>query len=468
MLFRSYQDLRVFVPREEACKIQILHLENKLAKKKELKLVYYVKPVLDEDEIISNGYLDLKFNESNNLITVQNQTKELKNRNILYITSSEKISSYTGSKKSFIGNGTIRNPEGIRKVELDKKNSLGIDDVIAVELKIDLEAFERKDIVLLLGADENLLNLKDTAYKYTNVNNAINEYENTIKKWKGLLSNIKVETPMESMNILLNGWLLYQTLCSRMLARSGYYQSGGAYGFRDQLQDCIGLKYISSEYLKNQIIKHSKHQFIEGDVEHWWHEETSRGIRTRFSDDLLWLPYMVAEYIRFTGDYGILNIETNYVKGANLEENVSEKYDLYLPSEEKETIYMHCIRAIEKSLNFGEHGLPKIGSGDWNDGFSNVGPKGRGESVWLGFFQYTVLDKFSRICEEYAEYYSQGDKTESTGNEKITEQTELERAKKYREIMDNLKKALNTEAWDGRWYKRAFMDDGNELRKHTK
>ena len=253
-----------------------------------------------------------------------------------------------------------------------------------------------------------------------------------------------------------------------MLARSGYYQSGGAYGFRDQLQDCIGLKYISSEYLKNQIIKHSKHQFIEGDVEHWWHEETSRGIRTRFSDDLLWLPYMVAEYIRFTGDYGILNIETNYVKGANLEENVSEKYDLYLPSEEKETIYMHCIRAIEKSLNFGEHGLPKIGSGDWNDGFSKVGPKGRGESVWLGFFQYTVLDKFSRICEEYAEYYSQGDKTESTGNEKITEQTELERAKKYREIMDNLKKALNTEAWDGRWYKRAFMDDGNELRKHTK
>ena len=463
-----YQDLRVFVPREEACKIQILHLENKLAKKKELKLVYYVKPVLDEDEIISNGYLDLKFNESNNLITVQNQTKELKDRNIMYITSSEKISSYTGSKKSFIGNGTIRNPEGIRKVELDKKNSLGIDEVIAVELKIDLEAFERKDIVLLLGADENLLNLKDTAYKYTNVNNAINEYENTIKKWKGLLSNIKVETPMESMNILLNGWLLYQTLCSRMLARSGYYQSGGAYGFRDQLQDCIGLKYISSEYLKNQIIKHSKHQFIEGDVEHWWHEETSRGIRTRFSDDLLWLPYMVAEYIRFTGDYGILNIETNYVKGANLEENVSEKYDLYLPSEEKETIYMHCIRAIEKSLNFGEHGLPKIGSGDWNDGFSKVGPKGRGESVWLGFFQYTVLDKFSRICEEYAEYYSQGDKTESTGNEKITEQTELERAKKYREIMDNLKKALNTEAWDGRWYKRAFMDDGNELRKHTK
>ena len=441
-----YQDLKVFVPREESCKIQILHLENKLAKKKKLKLIYYVKPVLDEDEIKSNGYLDLKFNESNNLITIQNQTKETKNKTIMYISSSEKILSYTGSKESFIGNGTIKNPEGIRKIELDKKNSVGINNIIAIELKIDLEAFERKDIVVTLGAGENLLNLQDIAYKYTNVSNAISEFENTKKYWKNTLENIKVETPMESMNILLNGWLLYQTLCSRMFARSGYYQSGGAFGFRDQLQDCMGLKYISSEYLKNQIIKHSKHQFIEGDVEHWWHEETSRGIRTRFSDDLLWLPYMVAEYIQFTGDYEILNIETNYVKGPILEEGVSERYDLHLPSEEKESIYMHCIKAIEKSLNYGKNGLPKIGSGDWNDGFSNVGPKGIGESVWLGFFQYAVLDKFTKICEE-------------APNHKLDENVE-----KYKKIMENLKKALNTNAWDGRWYKRAFMDDGNELR----
>ena len=486
-----FQNLKVFIPREESCKIQILHLENKLAKKKELKLIYYIKPVLDEDEIKSNGYLELKYNDSNNLITIQNQTKEINNRDIMYVTSSEKILSYTGSKDSFIGNGTIKNPEGIRKIELDRKNSLGLDGIIAIELKINLEAFERKDIVIMLGADNNLLNLKDTAYKYTNVNNAINEYENTKKHWKNLLGNIKVETPMESMNILLNGWLLYQTLCSRMLARSGYYQSGGAYGFRDQLQDCIGLKYISPEYLKNQILKHSKHQFIEGDVEHWWHEETSRGIRTKFSDDLLWLPYMVAEYIEFTGDYGILDIETNYVKGEVLEENVSEKYDLHLKKKKKETIFMHCIRAIEKSLNFGEHGLPKIGSGDWNDGFSNVGPKGRGESVWLGFFQYAVLDKFSKICENYAK---NNEKTDEFNTENITEiQTKqktieinkedsnfdiqntenikevnkkigLERIEKYKNIMGKLKKALNTYAWDGRWYKRAFMDDGNELR----
>ena len=456
-----YQELTVFVPREDACKIQILHLENKLAKHKELKLVYYVKPVLDEDEVKSNGYLDLKYNEFNNLITVQNQAKEEKNRYIMYVTSSEKILSYTGSKDTFIGNGTIKNPEGIRKIELDRENALGKDSVVVIEMKISLEAFESKDIVIALGADESMLNLKDIAYKYANVNNAISEFNSNKKQWKELLGNIKVETPIESMNLLLNGWLLYQTLCSRVLARSGYYQSGGAFGFRDQLQDCIGLKYISPEYLKKQIIKHSEHQFIEGDVEHWWHDETSRGIRTRFSDDLLWLPYMVAEYIKFTGDYDILNIETHYVEGDALADGISDKYDLYLPSNKKESIYAHCIRAIEKSLDFGEHGLPKIGSGDWNDGLSNVGPRGRGESVWLGFFQYTVLNRFSEICKIYADKYL-------NDKQSIIKQTEEERINKYKSIMDNLKKALNTEGWDGRWYKRAYMDDGNELRKHTK
>ena len=525
------QKLKIYVPKEESVKVNILHLANKRAKRRELKLVYYIKPVLDEDETKSNGYIDLKYNESLNLITLQNDSKPLEKRTIAYVSASEKIASYTGSKDSFIGSGTVKNPEGVRKLELDRENSLGKDESSAIEIRISLEAFEEKNIIIILGADENSLNIKDTAYKYTNINNAINEYENTKRYWKDLLGKIKVETPVESMNIMLNGWLLYQTLCSRMLARSGYYQSGGAYGFRDQLQDCIGLKYISSEILKKQIIKHSKHQFIEGDVEHWWHEETSRGIRTRFSDDLLWLPYMVAEYIESIGDSSILKEETEYVQGPVLEEGVDERYDLYLPSNQKESIYMHCIRAIERSLKFGENGLPLIGSGDWNDGFSTVGNKGKGESVWLGFFQYKVLEMFSKICEEYGEKlenekegYANDIATEATPNknnsnepndltnkdnigmeqsgtiEKIknleenrasiedsltqNKENELqlkkqeyklqgvieqkenkakERANRYRKIMENLKRALNTKAWDGRWYRRAFMDNGNML-----
>ena len=244
------------------------------------------------------------------------------------------------------------------------------------------------------------------------------------------------------MNIMLNGWTVYQTIESRLLGRSGYYQSGGAYGFRDQLQDTLGLKYIHPEFLKHQIIKHAKHQFIEGDVEHWWHEETGRGIRTRFSDDLLWLVYVTLEYIGYTGDSSILEIEIPYLQGELLKEGEDEKYDKYQVTSFKEPLYEHCKKAIERSLNFGENGLPKIGSGDWNDGFSTVGNKGKGESVWLGFFLYGILDKFIPICKQ-------------KGEEEL--------AQKYMTIQNHLKRALNTNGWDGRWYKRAFMDDGNIL-----
>lgn len=187
---------------------------------------------------------------------------------------------------------------------------------------------------------------------------------------------------------------------------------------------------------------HSKHQFVEGDVEHWWHEENERGIRTRFSDDLLWLVYLVIGYIDFTGDEQILNIKTPYLEGIELEEGQDERYEKYIASKQEASIYEHCIKAIERSLNFGENGLPKIGSGDWNDGFSTVGNKGKGESVWLGFFLGAILEKFIPICEQMKDY---------------------ELAKKYETIRNDLKRALNTNAWDGRWFKRAFMDDGNVL-----
>ena len=244
------------------------------------------------------------------------------------------------------------------------------------------------------------------------------------------------------MNIMLNGWAIYQTITSRLWARSGYYQSGGAIGFRDQLQDTLGIKYIETDLMKEQIIKQASHQFIEGDVEHWWHEETNRGIRTRFSDDLLWLVYIVSEYIAYSGDYNILDEVTPYLKGEPLEENIDEKYNIYLPSEVTGTIYEHCIKAIEKSLNFGENGLPKIGSGDWNDGLNTVGNKNKGESIWLGFFIYDILEKFIPIIEKVGD---------------------SEKVDKYREIQNKLKKSLNSSGWDGRWFKRAYTDEGEPL-----
>ena len=436
------QELEVFVPKEDSCKIGILTLRNKAPNRKKLKLYYYIKPVIGEDEIKTTNYIDLNYDKNNNIICAKNLYREELEKTIIYVSSSKEIKSYTGDKNFFFGNGDISNPQAIKKVSLNNENSLGKKACIAYEIEIEIESFSNKEISLILGASEDIMDCKNIAYKYQKIQNCKQALNEVKSYWKDLLGRVQVYTPIESINIMLNGWIPYQIISSRLYAKTGYYQSGGAYGFRDQLQDTLGLKYIDTDFLKNQIIKHSKHQFIEGDVEHWWHEETKRGIRTRFSDDLLWLAYLVIEYINFTGDEEILQIETPYLEGKPLEEGQDEKYDRYVESNIKETIYKHAIRAIEKSINFGEHGIPKIGSGDWNDGFSTVGNKGKGESIWLGFFLYTILDAFIPICEK---------------------QQDFELAKKYEEIKMNLKKSLNTDGWDGRWYKRAYMDDGNIL-----
>ena len=316
----------------------------------------------------------------------------------------------------------------------------------------------KRDVIPSSVKDEKLINCKDVAYKYSKLNNCRQELVKVKNYWKDILGKVQVYTPLESTNILLNGWAMYQTIVSRLLGRSGYYQSGGAFGFRDQLQDTLGLKYLDYNFMKNQIIKHSKHQFKEGDVEHWWHDETKRGIRTRFSDDLLWLVFLVIEYINFTGDKSILDIETPFLEGEILQEGIDEKYDKYEESNEKARIYEHCIKAIEKSLNFGENGMPKIGSGDWNDGFSTVGNKGKGESVWLGFFLYYILDKFIPIIKE-----EEKNREEKSNQKEKTENDNIGLVEKYEKIKQELKRALNMKGWDGRWYKRAFMDDGNVL-----
>ena len=435
------QILDVFVPQKDSVKINILKLKNMSINKKKIKMWYYLKPVLGEDEIKTNGNLDLKFDKNSNTIIMNNlYNNEFKN--MIYVSSSEKINSYTGDKKCFIGGGTLKNPDGTTKIRLNNENSLGVNSCIAYEIEVTLESLSEKDIVFLLGAEESELNCKDISYKYSKIQNCRQELEKVKNNWKEISNKLQVKTPVESFNIILNGWAIYQTIESRLLGRTGYYQSGGAYGFRDQLQDTLGLKYLNPEILKNEIIKHSKHQFIEGDVEHWWHDETKRGIRTKFSDDLLWLPYAILEYIEFTGDYKILDVSTPYLDGKILENNEDERYDKYEESNVYGTIYEHSIKAIERSLNFGENGLPKIGSGDWNDGFSNVGPKGKGESIWLGFFLYNILDRFIPIL-------------------KI--RNDEEKANRYEEIKEKLKKNLNKNGWDGRWYKRAIMDDGNIL-----
>ena len=380
------------------------------------------------------------FEKDENIIFIKNLLASPEFNKIAYFSSNTRIKSFTKSKKVFFGNGNIKLPDSLFVNNFESKEGIG--NCLGLEFEINLREYEEKYLILDLGQENNLMEIYKTSNKFGNIENIDKGLESVNKRWANLINNLTIKTPDDELNILINGWLVYQTISCRLWGKSGFYQSGGANGFRDQLQDCLGMKYIDISLLKEQILKCARHQFVQGDVLHWWHDETKKGIRTRFSDDLLWLPYAVFEYVKFSGDKEILNEQIEYLVGDELKENEVEVYNLYFASDIKESLYEHCLKAINKACDFGENGFPKIGSGDWNDGFSNIGIKGKGESVWLGFFLYDVLNKFVQICDE---------------------RKDVENCEKFRNIKDTLRKNLNANAWDGRWYKRAIMDDGTVI-----
>ena len=434
------QELEIFVPNEESLKIIKFRIKNLINEERKIKLLIYIKPVLGEDEFFSNGNLFIE--KENNILKIKNTFPEdsFKDK-IMYITSDIEINSFTGEKENFFGNGNITNPDSLY-TNLNNESGLGKNSCIGIEFYLKFEKFEDKNFYLIIGEeikDTEIIKIKE---KYMEKNLVDLELEKSKSKWNNILNTIKVKTPSESLNILMNGWLVYQTLSSRILGKTGYYQSGGAFGFRDQLQDTLGIKYIDSKYLREQIINCARHQFLEGDVLHWWHNETKRGVRTRFSDDLLWLVYATIEYINFENNLDILDEEIEYLNGDILKQGENERYNLYHASSVKENLFNHCIRAIECVIERGIEPFPKIGVGDWNDGFNKVGEKGKGESIWLAFFLYDVLNKFIPICEE---------------------KNRVDLVQRYTDCKEKLKKNINSKGWDGRWFKRAITDDGNEI-----
>ena len=390
-------ELIVYVPIRRNEKIYSLKLKNLTNELKAIEVCFEAEPVLGVNREYTRKHL--KFKNINNGIAVSNLYREI----------------YKNDVVEFLCEKEIEQEVWNENIILKSKFNLLPNEEKCVNFKIKI-------------------NNRD-AIQYWNIESDLEKIKSF---WEDKTDKLKVNTPLTSLNIMMNGWLQYQTLTSRLWGRTSFYQAGGAFGFRDQLQDVLMFNYLDSELTRKQILYHAKHQFKEGDVLHWWHPEKDNGIRTRYSDDLLWLPYVLAEYIKKTGDYSILKEEVSYVEMSELGENENEKYEVTNESLEKDSLYVHAIKAIDRSLTFGINGLPNMGSGDWNDGMNNI----KGQSVWLGFFLGEVLQKFIPICEY---------------------EKDFERVEKYKKTFLELKDALNKNAWDGKWFKRAFFQNGEAL-----
>ena len=435
-------EMEVFCPKGEKLKLQKVILENLTDEDREISIYYYAQLVLGVFSYGSARYISTSLKDE--YIVGENPYSKYfgKGKAYLTIVGGENLT-FTGDRKEFIGiGGTTSRPRALEYNNLLNKTGSIYDPCLAVKSKLNLKAKEKKEVVILLGQEESYEDIEKIINKYKSIENCNNALEDVKKYWSHFLGNIQVKTKDKSMNYLLNGWLLYQTYSCRYLSRTAFYQSGGAYGYRDQLQDSISLGIVNSEITKAQILRSAEKQYLEGDVQHWWHPVINSGIRTRFSDDLLWLPYVTYEYISKTGDYSILNLKARYLEDEPLKEGEDERYTIVDVSNKEGSIYEHCIKAIDRALKFGKHNIPLMGSGDWNDGMSTVGNKGKGESVWLGWFLYKILDDFDIICDY------------------MKDEAKQEYYKKNKEF---IKENLEKEAWDGSWYRRAYFDDGTPL-----
>ena len=434
----------VFVPRNDSVKICIIKLHNVCTAERKLSVFYYAMMNMGVTHSQNAQYITTAIDFEKKYIYAVNPYNECFGKLYAYLKCcGGEETTFTGDRGEFLGRcGDIKNPRALKKEKLSDTCGSGYDPCLAVNSKICIKPDETKYLIIMLGEDESIYKAEDIMNFYEDINNVSKEIEKVKDYWSSILDAIKVETPDKSMDIMLNGWLLYQTVSCRLWARTAFYQSGGAYGFRDQLQDVMAAGFVKPQKERSQILLSASRQYTEGDVQHWWHPFIGSGIRTRFSDDLLWLPYTTCDYIKNTGDYEILNEVIPYLEDKPLKEGENERYNISAKSNKSDTLYIHCIKAIDHALHFGEHNIPLMGSGDWNDGMNTVGNKGKGESVWLGWFLYSILNDFTELC------IHAGD---------------LQKSKEYQNIKEFIKQNLNDNAWDGGWYRRAYFDDGTPL-----
>jgi cyclic beta-1,2-glucan synthetase len=436
------QELLLFAPLDAPVRISLLRLVNRSDRRRRLSITSYQELVLGVNRETSANHIVTDLEESEGAIFARNSyNNEFSNR-VAFAGTSEERFTMTCDRTEFIGrNGTLARPAALGRAALSGRDGAGLDPCAAIQTSIELQPGEAHQVIFLLGQAESIEAARAVNARFRSLHEVNDAFEKVLGFWDQTLGTIEIKTPDASMDTLVNRWLLCQTLACRVQGRSAFYQSSGAFGFRDQLQDVMALVYASPDVARRQILRAAGRQFKEGDVLHWWHDPTGRGVRTRFSDDLLWLPYVASFYVSVTGDYSVLEEMVPFIDGPLLQPDKIENYLQPSVSTESATVLEHCARAIDRSLGLGEHGLPLMGAGDWNDGMNRVGIQGKGESVWLGWFLCTVLSAFAPLCERYEM---------------------IERSKRFGQHMANLKKGLE-QAWDGDWYRRAYFDDGTPL-----
>ncbi|HEV3221092.1 MAG TPA: glucoamylase family protein [Candidatus Acidoferrales bacterium] len=436
-------DLVQYVPLEDPIKISRLVLQNNSGRKRRLSVAAYAEWVLGSSRSASAPFLITEIDLETGALFARSAWNGEFGGRIAFSDLGGLQNSYTGDRTEFLGrNGSAEYPAALaRGGPLSGHVGAGLDPCAALQTTLELAPGARVEIVFFLGEGENRERVRELLNKYRSAD--LDEVLRTVTTyWDDVLGAVQVTTPDPGMDLMLNRWLLYQTLACRVWARAAFYQLSGAYGFRDQLQDVLALTVPKREITREQLLLAASRQFTEGDVQHWWHPPSGRGVRTRISDDLLWLPYSVFQFIEATGDITVLDEPVPFLEGDRLAEGQDESYFQPRTSATRATIFEHCARALDRSLAVGSHGLPLMGTGDWNDGMNHVGEHGRGESVWLGWFLHTVLWEFAKIAE------SRG---------------EPKRAETWRLQVSALKAALERDGWDGEWYRRAFFDDGTPL-----
>jgi cyclic beta-1,2-glucan synthetase len=437
------QSWRVHVDREAPVKLGRLRLTNVWPHARRITATCYVEWVLGNTRADNAPFIVGDYDPDTCALLARNAFHRQGGDATAFLACSHGPHGLTGDRTEFLGrDGHVGAPAALRRIGLSGHVRAGDDPCAAYQVHLDLAPGASQEVIFVLGQGDNRDHAIALARRFRDVAVAETSWQEIRRHWQDFFGALQVRTPEPAMDLLLNRWLPYQVLACRLWARCGYYQSSGAFGFRDQLQDVMALTWAAPQQVRAQILRAASRQFQDGDVLHWWHEAPLRGVRTRCSDDLLWLPFVVAQYLTCTGDVALLGEMVPYLTGPPLRDDESEHYAEFLPSDERGTLYEHCRRAIDRACTVGPHGLPTIGNGDWNDGFNRVSTGGRGESVWLGWFLIRVCADFAPICE------GQGD-------------TAL--AAQYRALARNLRECVEAHGWDGGWYRRAYYDDGTPL-----